>query len=363
MLKARQWLILSLILTGSFLVLLTLTNYWVDPYGFNKERSKNTNFTTPFKANIVSHHHFDAIMLGTSKTGVMDPTVVNEMLEVETFNLSYPSSNTEIQNRLFKYTHHFNPNIKYLIYGIDFGCFNKNRHAQKHFTEFYDQKETLEKREKISSFDLYFNFNTFTSSLKEIVEEENLEPQYISANGMLDYVNNIQDLENGTYDLQKKIKQSIQVFFREEGIYEDYTFSYALLDEFKETLTFCKKHDIKVFVYIPPVYKDHFNAIKKAGYLDEFELFKRELAKITEYVDFTGNTALSRNQENYWDATHLKKELTRTIMRTLLDVNKSNRSHPLGTLVTQKNIESHLAALREETQEYDLESVLAEAFK
>jgi hypothetical protein len=363
MLNAKRWLILCLLITGSSLLLLTATNYMVDPYGFNKERSKNTNFTTPFKANIVSHNEFNAIMLGTSKTGVMDPNIINQHLGVNAFNLSYPSANTEIQNRFFKYAYHFNPNIKYLIYGIDFGCFNESRHTKKHFVEFYDLEDKIENREKISSFDLYFNFNTFTSSAKQIFEKEKLEAQYLSANGMLDYVNNIKELESGTYDLDKKMQQSIQVFFQKEGIYKDYKFSYQLLNEFKYILKFCEEKNIKVFVYIPPVHSDHFDAIAKAGYFNEFELFKRELVKVTDYIDFTGHNTLSTNKENYWDATHLRKELTETIMTAVLDRSDAEASNDFGKLVTKNNIETHLLTLRGQIQDYDLDKVLSEDFK
>jgi len=361
MLSAKKWLALSVLLTSSVLFLLTLTNYMVDPYGFDKERSKNTNFTTPFKANIVSHSDFDAMLLGTSTTGVMDPTVVDSYLKTHSFNLSYPSSNTQIQNRFFKYAHHFNPKIKYLIYGVDFGSFNAKRHHKKHFVEFYDQEEKIEHKEKLSSFDLYFNFNTFTSSVEAIfnglLQEEKLEPQYIRATGMLDYVDNIQELEKGTYDLERKMKQSIQVFFQNEGIYQDYEFSQVLFDEFKDTLAFCHKNNIKVLVYIPPVHSDHFDALAEAGYFEKFEAFKRELVKVTDYVDFTGHNALSSNQNNYWDATHLRKEMTETIIKRLLE------EKGVGTLVTQENIEAHLSKLRAELKSYDLESVLAEKFK
>jgi hypothetical protein len=366
MLNAKRWLILCLLITSSILFLLTATNYIVDPYGFNKERSKNTFFTTPFKANIVSHNPFNAIMLGTSRTGVMNPDVVNKYLRVNAFNLSYPSANTEIQNRLFKYAYHFNPKIKYLIYGIDFGCFNERRYTKK-FKEFYDQKEKIENKEQLSAFDLYFNFNTFTSSVEGIINmilgEDKLEAQYLRRNGMLDYVNYIKDLKNGRYDLDTKIKQSIQVFFQKEGVYKDYSFSKIFLNEFKDILKFCEEKNIKVFVYIPPVYSDHIDAIAKAGYYDEFEFFKRELVKVTDYIDFTGHNPLSTNKANFWDTSHLRKELTETIILRVLNANNPKFSNDFGKLVTQNNIDEHLVSLREEIQDYDLDKVLSGDFK
>ncbi len=324
--------------------------------------------TARFKSQILSNNDFDAIMLGTSRIGVMDPNVVNQYLNTKTFNLEYPGSNAQIQNKFFKYAHHFNKDIKYLIYGIDFMAFNKNRTTKNDFVEFYDLETKIENKEKISNFELYFNIDTFISSakltVKNIFGKQKTEAQYLSTNGMRDYINNIEELKNGTFDLDKKIKQSIQGYFREnDAIYKNYEFSYEFFNYFKDILKFCEDNNIKVFVYIPPMYSDHFDAIAEAGYFDEFELFKRELVKVTNFIDFTGHNTISTNKDNYWDSSHLRKELTQTVMARVFNDKNFNLPNDFGVLVTKDNIDKHLITIRKDIQDYDLDKVLSESLK
>ena len=79
---------------------------------------------------------------------------------------------------------------------------------------------------------------------------------------------------------------------------------------FKKIVNYCHENDINIYVYIPPIYVEHFYAIKEAGLKRAFETFKRELADITDFTDFTGVNSITTNKDNYWDSSHLRKEHT-----------------------------------------------------
>lgn len=342
-------------------------NYIVDPYGFNNrfkidrinlKKYSNTSMTTRFKTNILETGNYDTIMLGTSRIGVMNPNVVNNYLNSKTFNLEYPGSNTVIQNKLFKYANHFNE-IKYLIYGIDFMAFNENRIIKNDFKEFYDLESKIDNFKKISNYDLYFNSETFLKSIKlvinNILNKQKSEPIYLSENGMRDYKNFIEDNQKGILKLDEEIDSSIKGYFRvNNGIYKNYKFSYEYLEYFKNTIEFCRKNDIKIFVYIPPMYSEHFDALNSASYFDEFELFKKELVKITDFIDFTGHNTISTNKYNYWDSSHLRVEMTETVMAKIFNDKSVDIPKDFGILVTKDNIDEHLENLRKQIVEYDL---------
>ena len=343
-------------------------NYLVDPQGFNNKvlinnintkKYSNTSMTTRFKANILENGKFDTIMLGTSRIGVMDPNVVNKYLNSNTFNLEYPGSNTVIQNKFFKYANHFN-DVKYLVYGIDFMAFNENRIIKNDFKEFYDLEKHIDNFNKIPNFDLYFNIETFIKSgnivIKNILNRQKSEPIYLSENGMRDYRNFIEDNEKGTLKLDEEINNSISSYFSNKAtsVYKNYKFSYEYLEYFKDTIKFCKENNIKVFVYIPPMYAKHFDAINSAEYFDEFELFKKELIKITDYIDFTGHNTISENKNNYWDSSHLRVEMTEQIMAKIFNDKAVAVPQDFGVLVTKENINEHLENLRKQIKEYDL---------
>jgi hypothetical protein len=354
--NSKKWIRTWFIIT-TMIPFVGIFNYLFDPYGFNDfitinkinaKKNSNTTLTTRFKSQILENGHFDTIMIGTSRTGVMNPEVIDKYLGGKTFNLAYPGSVTEIHNRLFLYALKFN-DIKNVIYGIDFMSFNKSRVVKNDFQEFYDLHQKIEKREKISNFDLYLNIETFKKSIKLLVKNilgtKKTEVRYLS-NGMRDHLNYIEELKNGTYLFEKELHKEIKHYYLPGGIYKRYHFSYQYLEEFREIIIFCKKNNIRLWVYIPPFHSDLFNTLKVSGYYDEFELFKRELVQITDFMDFTGNNSINKSREFYWDGVHLKKEFTDMVISKLL--NRSNRVSNFGTLVTKENIEKHLKRVNRE---------------
>lgn len=171
---------------------------------------------------------------------------------------------------------------------------------------------------------------------------------------MRDYKNFIEDNKNGELKLDEEIEKTIKDYFRNNGIYKNYEFSYEYLGYFKNTIQYCKDNNIEVLVYIPPMYSKHFDAINSAGYFDEFELFKKELVKITDFVDFTGHNTISTNKNNYWDSSHLRVELTEQIMARIFNDKSAEVTQDFGVLVTKENINEHLENLRKQIGEYDL---------
>ncbi|OCL91365.1 hypothetical protein [Arcobacter porcinus] len=367
--KSTKWIKIFFGLSLIGVLFLGGVNYIVDPYGINNriiidkinlKKYSNTSITARFKLNILNNKNIETIMLGTSRIGVMNPMIVDKYLNTNTFNLEYPASITPIQNKLFKYASNFN-DIKYLVYGIDFMSFNENRKINKHFLEFNDFIEKIENNEKISNIDLYFSIDTFLKSIKIVIKNilgiQNQEVLYLK-NGMRDYQNYIEQEIKNIFNFEEEKNNSIKSYFSLDGQYKNYKFSYDYLEHFKDTMEFCKKNNIKVFVYIPPMFSEHFNAINAGGYFDEFELFKKELVKITDFIDFTGHNTISKNKNNYWDSSHLRVETTEVLMAKLFNDKSVEVPADFGVLVTKDNIDEHLENLRKQIKEYDLNKII-----
>lgn len=368
--NSKKWMKIFFIFTLGGVLLVGGVNYVVDPNGLNNKfivshintvKESNTAYTTRFKSNILVNGGFDTLLLGTSRIGVMNPDVVNDYLTCHSFNLEYPSSITQIQKELFLYANNFNK-IKNLVYGIDFMAFNKNRTIAHDFMEYYEVQNKIKKNRLIPNYDLYFNLETFFKSCKVIYKSllnKEGEGAVYTQNGMRDYVDFIKELKENRLQLDKNIHSSIKSYFKSKtGQYKNYQFSYEYLENFKEILSYCKNNNIKVWVYIPPMYSQHFDAINEAGYFDEFELFKKELSKITEYTDFTGHNEITNNKNNYWDSSHLRKEMTQIVMAKIFNDNTINVPKDFGVLVTKQNIDEHLQNLREQIQSYDLNKTM-----
>jgi hypothetical protein len=352
----KTWLIFSL--SGPLII--ASINYLVDPYGLNhlltinrinKNKKANTGYTYRFKTAIVRDKEFKTLLIGSSRIGVMDPNIVNRYLDGKSFNFSVPLSTTEIQHKVFLYTLKYN-HIENLIYGIDFLSFNKSLILEKDFKSFNILKKEIEKKEKIFNYNIYFNLETAQSSLlvlfKNIFKYPLIEERYLVSNGMRAYTNHIHSLTEGTFDINKSVQNSLNQYFRPKiGFYKNYQFSKKYLQYFKKTITYCNEHNIKVWVYIPPMSGEHFNLLFTDGYFDEFETFKKEIVKVSDFIDFTGHNSITDNPNNYWDSSHLRVEFSSLVMKKIFHKEDKNSPLDFGKLVNKRNISNHLKNLRE----------------
>lgn len=368
-----QWIRInfSIIFIGVFLI--ASFNYIIDRYGLNDlvhfegintNKISNTNITTRFQISTLSDGGYDTLLLGSSRIGVMDPKVVDKYLGGKSFSLGQPRSVTSIQYDLFRYALEFNA-IKHVVYGIDFLSFNKNNMIN---TEYLDKEEKIKNRNREYNFDVYFSFDSFIKNLKfikhNILDQEvskNKEPAiYLPENGMRKHVVYIEALNNGTLDLDNEIHEHLRQYFGEEenNIYYNYTFSDEYLEYFKKVVRYCQDHDIKLWVYMPPMLGEHFDAIYAAGYFDEYEHYEKEIAKITDFMDFTGINTISMDKNNYWDSSHLREEFTPDVMARLFHDTSVKVPNDFGVWVTKENADAHLNALRAQVRPYDIKPLL-----
>jgi len=358
----KRWFLFSLIIP-----FIGLFNYIVDPYGFNKLiliegfnkiKESNAGFTIKYKMPQLAKGTWTNLMLGSSKIGVMDNHVVDRYLGGKTFNMDQPTPAMPIQFDAFMYAVHFNP-VKNLIFAVDFLSFNKNLPLNKDYLQLKNRVRTYD---HFTNLDLYLNIDTLKKSL-EIIEKNfsgtAKRKLHFYPNGMREYANYIDAYNKGTFDPKKNIKKHLKLYFDpEKGIYSHYEYSNTFMQQVKQIITYCRKHHIHTYVYISPVYVEHFYAIKAAGLLDEYEHFKRELVKITDYIDFTGVNSVTRNPNNYWDSSHLKIELTKVVMAKLFHDTSLKGYQDFGTMVTPNTIETHLTKQRKQYKAIDLNRLL-----
>jgi len=359
----RIWFITVILISGTIVIF----NFVIDPYGFNKMinvrginsiKEDNTRFPFKYKMPLIAEGGWSNLMLGTSKIGVMDTQPVDKLLGGKTFNFSLPASTIVSQYDAFMYAMQFN-NIKNVIYGVDFLSFNKNLKLNDNYLQF---REKLQSFARVYNFDIYFNFDTLKASLRAIGNNRSPYPKlhpYYSKSSVRHYANFIQLAEKPNFDMEKRIHKLIQEWFR-DWVYIDYEFSYDDLNLFKKIVEYCHVNDINLYVYIPPMYKEHFDAIRESGLKDEFETFKRELAKNIDFIDFTGVNKITKNPNNFWDSTHLRIENTATIMNRVIHHTNMKSNKDLGVMVNKNNIQKHLKKQDHEYQKINLKEIFNE---
>lgn len=372
--SAKKWLFVFAVLFLFFFMLVGIINYLIDPYGLNnfmkveklnEYKRSNTGYTFRFKTNVFNNNEFDTIMLGTSRVGVMDPSVVNELLDAKTFNFASSGSITEIQRDLFFYAVN-NKKIKNVIYGIDFLSLNGTITLENKFKEFCQVQEKIKSNKALTNYDLYFNSETLSKSyevvMKNLRGKGKVTKHYRADNGMRDYVDYIEELKAGTFEYDKEINYSLKSYYslKRKGGYQNYKLSDKYFEYIREIVTYCKEHNIRLWVYIPPMDAKHFDGLLPYGIYNEFEEFKRRLLGIVDYVDFTGHNSINDNHENYWEGSHLKKELTPLVMAKILNKTLENIPADFGVHVKSNNIEQHLRELRKNIQYFDINKTVLE---
>lgn len=369
--RAKNWVLRFLGITFFIAGIIGGLNYIVDPYGlndavkrqgFNFYKLSNTGYTFRFKTNVYKASHYDTLLLGTSRVEVMDPEVVDGILGGKTFNFGSSGSITEIQRDLFFYGVHNQP-IKNVIYGIDFLSLNGSIKLEEKFKEFCEAEDRIEHNKAVNNYDLYFNYETLFDSffvLKSNLMGKKMYHKRYLKNGMRDYINYIKEWETGKYNMNKRIKQSVQSYYSQhrKGGYQNYRLSLEYMQYIKEIVNYCKVNNIRLWVYIPPMYRDHFDALNAYGIYDEFEAFKRELVKVVNYIDFTGHNSVTDDKNYFWDGSHLRREFSGLVMAKVLDDESVEIPNDFGVMVTSENIETHLKNLREGLQPYDLNKTL-----
>lgn len=359
----RIWI--SMIIVISLLV--GLFNYVIDPLGFNKKisinninivKEDNTLFTIKYKMPLLRKGGWDNLMLGTSRIGLMDTNVTNKYLGGKTFTMSLPGSAMPLQLDSFLYAIKFN-NVKNIIYGLDFMTFNKNLKFNDDYVQFKDELQSFG---KFYTYDIYFNMKTLKKSIDTVLNNSSNNPKLYalySETGMRHFPNYEQQLKNGDFDIQNSINKHLQYYFRKNhGLYPTYEHSSEYMRMFKKIVNYCHENDINLYVYIPPMYFEHFYAIREAGLRSQFETFKRELVKITDFIDFTGMNSITTNKNNYWDSSHLRTEHTEMVMAKVIHNVDTEGNQDFGVLVTKENIEEHLKKQHNQYSNINLKEIV-----
>jgi len=113
-------------------------------------------------------------------------------------------------------------------------------------------------------YNIYFNIQTLKKPLKTIRNNSSYHPKlypFFSESGVRNYPNYMQELHSGDFDMQSRINYHMQVVF--DTLYANYEYSPEYMRQFTKIVNYCHKNDINLYVYIPPMYYEHFYAIKE----------------------------------------------------------------------------------------------------
>ncbi len=121
------------------------------------------------------------------------------------------------------------------------------------------------------------------------------------------------------------------------------------MDDLRNIKALADKHGIELTFFINPIHAVTY----LHNNLEEFDEFKRQLSRITDYHDFSGLNDITVTNYYYYETSHYRPLVGDMILARLFPETARNCAPapvPFGSLVTGENVESHLSRLKAEQE-------------
>lgn len=351
-----------------FIILIAISFYSfilsVDPYdkyGFNfwnlTTKAVNSYRDNKFHQIDNTTEKYDLFILGSSRVQAFDPELIEKETGLKTFNYGVNNSKPE---DLLAITKHIIAKQKPKIIFLQVDFYNLNKHIP------------MDGRLKISPLREYLDDNVKTK-----IDTKNFyyfTQSYITLTSLNDSIKLIYKNKLGTVEITHKYngmkigniskgKPTLaEPYFKNE--YKNYEFGEKRIYYFKQLKTICDENDIKLIVSISPINEEHFLKIMSDKHLNKTMLaFKRKVVDLFEEVYDFNTAGAFHYKDIFWtDSVHPSIELPKIMSNTIFEKYgyriETEVPKDFGILVTKDNIDEHLQNLKEQIENYDLNSTL-----
>ena len=119
------------------------------------------------------------------------------------------------------------------------------------------------------------------------------------------------------------------------------------VDALRSIRELCDAHDIELTVFINPIYELTY----LTNDLAQFDAFKRELATVVSYYDFSGINHVTVDPYYFYEASHYRPLTGDRMLACMMDGAPADRDR-FGFFVTGENVERHLTDQQMRTAEW-----------
>lgn len=327
-------------------------NFVVDPYGifrinFSYQVVEPNQHFIKARYIVSNPNKFDSFVFGSSRINAID---VSKLQNGRWYNMTYSEGLPAEHLRHINFFLKHGVKIKNILIGLDDFSYkiDPNTHLDQMLRQPYPPtvgesawgyyiryllrlpdmkvlKTTLRaykdrKKGKKTYFDFYDFYNTGRGDTKFLDDE----------------------IERNPENYRKDPKFDKPTIFRGDRVKKT-------IEEIKEIVRVCKGHNINLIIFINPhQHKTYLNS-----FLPQFFIFKRELAKISDYYDFSGLNSITTDNYYYYETSHYRTVVGDMILKKIYNIPFNIKiPHDFGVYVTSKNIEEHLKKQRFEVLQY-----------
>ncbi|MFA5275297.1 MAG: hypothetical protein WC417_00155 [Candidatus Omnitrophota bacterium] len=285
---------------------------------------------------IANKEKYDSFIFGASTVGVIDPSAIPFG---RFYNMYYSvGAPLEFLNDL-RILLKEGVKIKYLMIGLD--DFSYKIDPKGHLSELM-RHPYEDSKLKRALFLLKYLFSPVSAQREAYLKA-------FFGNGKTGFIYNISSKGDTIWQERDKLIKADKNYF--QGEYFSQPFNYndtgridKTLVELKAIVDIAKANNIKLVIFINPIHYLRYVNID----LDRFSDFKRGLAQITDYYDFSGLNSVVKDNHYFYETSHYRPMLGDTIISKILNVNISQAVSDFGVFITKDNVEEHILSQKKE---------------
>ena len=323
----KNWVKQFFLFSCIIITLFVSVNYSCDPYGifnFNWYGNRIRNHIASDRMSKVYYARRlmpQTVLIGSSRTGIIDPKDVSFYTKDTVYNLALNGSSFYEQAMYAKFAIEV-LHVKHIIWGMDFFSFNPERYPDGAF-----EQDRLSSKLYMNDYKgALLSLNAFTDSFQtffESIKKSSKETKKLLTGN--DTFSEFEILlhQKGIPFIKDKIDKGLQGYAKTRTLFNSELFKepHSIdrnLETLKNTIALANLHNVTLTMYISPVYYQHIELIDTMGLNKTHQYFKASLKEITSYWDFSTKNSVTMDIHNFWDNSHAKKEIGQKIMQTIL---------------------------------------------
>ena len=350
--NAKKWLIRFACTALALVMLFAGFNILTDPMGvfgdplFDWYSYNMTNNPRAAKIAYLDEHHgeYDSYIIGCSSTSSFPVDAFNEYTGASFYNMiMYGADMLDVEQiSAYLIEHYTVKNLVVNVFLLNGAIYDQesdnilsNQHAKTNGENpltFYSRYLFLDPR---------YGAAKITSKIKDTYLNQTFD---------------VFNVKTGTYDKRKRDAEPIgstEAYLEAYPGFDDYPVYTIQMNKIDETMAsvarikaMCEENGVNLTVVSAPVYIDHF----KCFVPEQVEYFFTELAKVTDFWDFTLSSA-SCEMRYFYDETHFRNNLGYMAAGRIFGDDDMYIPDDFGAYVTSDNVGEHVASFASVTND------------
>jgi len=345
----RHFILRTILFVCLFFGIIGLFNYTVDPYGVLRSH-KGRHRATGMNSHFVKMRHilnnrdkYDSFILGASTAMKLDVRDISDGNYYSlTYSLGVPGEFLQDLKILVKH----GVTVKKVIIGLEDLSYREDPaiHLEQYTRYPYQDDPVEDTRYILKNLFLIHDLNLYRAAV--------LNRQY-TKNGFS--YSTLFDIENSGLTLAPGLDEYIESdsaafvnasYFNEPREFNRPARIMETIADIKEICSFCRSHSIDAVFYISPI---HITTYMSLEHKDFFR-FRRGLAQVTDFWDFSGIGPITTNNYYFYETSHFRFFVGGWMLNRML--NTGSAPEGFGVYVTRDNIDRHIAELNKQLDMY-----------